>query len=192
MATAKRRAHFRAGLPPAALRCRRKFLRIFPGGFAASCMERERTFRPGAPTESARRGFEALVGHLRELRERGLIDLPERYLARVEDSETGAYLLAGPRHLTSRTRPWSAGCTGWSTRDETMRWSRWRTAGQRWPRSSLSTSSCSISGCPGGRRRFHPRGSRDTAVPKDPDHHDHVRGGVPGYAARCHVADGCS
>jgi hypothetical protein len=64
----------------------------------------ERTFRPGALTESARRGFEALVGHLRELRERGLIDLPERYLAQAEGSETGAYLLAGPCHLTEAGR----------------------------------------------------------------------------------------
>ncbi len=31
----------------------------------------ERAFRPGAATESARRSVEALVGHLRELRERG-------------------------------------------------------------------------------------------------------------------------
>jgi hypothetical protein len=60
----------------------------------------ERTFRPGAATEAARRSFEALVGHLRELRECGLIDLPERHLARAEDSETGAYLLAGPCQLT--------------------------------------------------------------------------------------------
>jgi hypothetical protein len=64
----------------------------------------ERTFRPGAPTESARRSFETLVGHLRELRERGLIDLPERHVAQMEDSETGAYLLAGPCHLTEAGR----------------------------------------------------------------------------------------
>ncbi len=64
----------------------------------------ERTFRPGAATDSARRAFEALVGHLRELRDRGLIDLPERHLAQAEDIEAGAYLLAGPCHLTEAGR----------------------------------------------------------------------------------------
>ena len=64
----------------------------------------ERTFRPGAATESARRSFETLVGHLRELRERGLIDLPERHLAQAEASDPGAYLLAGPCHLTEAGR----------------------------------------------------------------------------------------
>jgi hypothetical protein len=64
----------------------------------------ERMFRPGAATESARRAFETLVGHLRELRERGLLDLPERHLAQAEDGETGAYLLAGPCRLTEAGR----------------------------------------------------------------------------------------
>jgi hypothetical protein len=64
----------------------------------------ERTSRPGAPTESARRSFETLVGHLRELRERELIDLPERHVAQIEDTQADAYLLAGPCQLTEAGR----------------------------------------------------------------------------------------
>jgi len=46
MATAKRRAHFGAVLPPAALRCRRKFLRVFPDGFRdAEYLELEREYK---------------------------------------------------------------------------------------------------------------------------------------------------
>jgi hypothetical protein len=59
----------------------------------------ERIFRPGG-TESGRRVFEALVLHLRELRQRGLIDMPDRSVAHAEDAESGAYLMAGPCFLT--------------------------------------------------------------------------------------------
>lgn len=64
----------------------------------------ERTFRSGAATGAGRRVFEALVSHLRELRKRGLIDLPERHVAQAEDGETGAYLLIGPCRLTEAGR----------------------------------------------------------------------------------------
>jgi hypothetical protein len=64
----------------------------------------ERTFRPGAATESARRSFETLVGHLREIRDRGLIDLPDRHVAQTEGGQAGAYLLAGPCHVTEAGR----------------------------------------------------------------------------------------
>jgi hypothetical protein len=63
----------------------------------------ERVFRPGG-SESARRVFEALVVHLRELRQRGLIDMPERSVAHAADTDTGAYLMAGPCFLTEAGR----------------------------------------------------------------------------------------
>ena len=64
----------------------------------------ERTFRPGATTEAARVSFEAMVAHLRELRGRGFIDMPERSLTQTEDIEAGAYLMAGPCYLTEAGR----------------------------------------------------------------------------------------
>ncbi len=64
----------------------------------------ERVFRPGAAGEPARRGFESLVKHLRALRERGLIDMPERSVAYAEDEGSGAYLMAGPCYVTERGR----------------------------------------------------------------------------------------
>jgi hypothetical protein len=59
----------------------------------------ERVFRPGG-SESARRIFEALVHHLRELHDRGLIDMPDRSVAHAAETEGGAYLMAGPCFLT--------------------------------------------------------------------------------------------
>jgi hypothetical protein len=64
----------------------------------------ERIFRPGAPTEQARRGFEALVAQLRELSMRGLIDMPARSVAQAADTEGGAYLMAGPCFVTGAGR----------------------------------------------------------------------------------------
>ena len=64
----------------------------------------ERVFRPGAPTEQARRMFESLVGQLRELGQRGLLDMPERSVTQAADAEAGAYLMAGPCFLTDAGR----------------------------------------------------------------------------------------
>ena len=63
----------------------------------------ERIFRPGAG-ERSRPRFEALVASLRDLRHRGLIDMPERsaVLAPVEDA--GADLFAGPCFVTEAGR----------------------------------------------------------------------------------------
>jgi hypothetical protein len=63
----------------------------------------ERVFRPGAG-EPARPIFEALVAHLRALRDRGLIDMPERSVARAADEDAGAYLFAGPCFVTEAGR----------------------------------------------------------------------------------------
>jgi hypothetical protein len=63
----------------------------------------QRIFRPGGG-ERARPGFEALVAHLRDLRDRGLIDMPERSVAHAADEETGAYLFAGPCFITDAGR----------------------------------------------------------------------------------------
>jgi hypothetical protein len=59
----------------------------------------ERIFRPGAG-ERGRPSFEALVAHLRDLRDRGLIDMPERSVATAADQDAGAYLFAGPCFIT--------------------------------------------------------------------------------------------
>jgi ATP-dependent DNA helicase RecQ len=64
----------------------------------------ERIFRPGAADDRARRIFEALVEQLRRIRERGLIDMPERSVAYASDDESGAYLLAGPCYVTEAGR----------------------------------------------------------------------------------------
>jgi ATP-dependent DNA helicase RecQ len=63
----------------------------------------QRVFRPGGG-EQARPGFEALVAHLRDLRDRGLIDMPERSVAHAADEDTGAYLFAGPCFMTDAGR----------------------------------------------------------------------------------------
>jgi ATP-dependent DNA helicase RecQ len=63
----------------------------------------ERIFRPGAG-ERGRPVFEALVAHLRDLRDRGLIDMPERSVAVAADEEPGAYLFAGPCFVTESGR----------------------------------------------------------------------------------------
>jgi hypothetical protein len=63
----------------------------------------QRVFRPGGD-ERARPGFEALVAHLRDLRDRGLIDMPERSVAHAADEEAGAYLFAGPCFITEAGR----------------------------------------------------------------------------------------
>jgi hypothetical protein len=64
----------------------------------------ERVFRPGSGGEPARRSFESLVAHLRQLRTRGLIDMPERSVAYAADEQTGAYLMAGPCYVTEQGR----------------------------------------------------------------------------------------
>ena len=64
----------------------------------------ERVFRPGTGGESARRIFEALVRQLRELRDRGFVDMPERSVAYAADEEAGAFLMAGPCYLTEAGR----------------------------------------------------------------------------------------
>jgi len=48
--------------------------------------------------------FEALVAQLRGLRERGLIDMPERSVAYAANEEAGAYLMAGPCYVTEKGR----------------------------------------------------------------------------------------
>jgi ATP-dependent DNA helicase RecQ len=74
----------------------------------AEIMERieagERMFRPGAAGDRARPIFEALVQHLRTLRERGLIDMPERSVAYAAEEDAGAYLFAGPCYVTEAGR----------------------------------------------------------------------------------------
>jgi ATP-dependent DNA helicase RecQ len=62
----------------------------------------ERTFRPGTADQPARHMFDALLQRLENLRERGLIDMPERRAAPGDDA--GAYLLAGPCYLTDAGR----------------------------------------------------------------------------------------
>ena len=64
----------------------------------------ERVFRPGSAAEGARRIFEALVKQLRELRDRGLVDMPERSVAYATDEDAGAYVMAGPCYLTEAGR----------------------------------------------------------------------------------------
>jgi hypothetical protein len=63
----------------------------------------ERLFRPGG-SESSRRMFEVLVHHLCELRERGLIDMPDRSVTQAAETEGAAYLMAGPCFLTDAGR----------------------------------------------------------------------------------------
>ncbi len=63
----------------------------------------ERVFRPGG-SQSGRRTFEALVHQLLELRDRGLIDMPDRSVAQAADAGAGAYLMAGPCFLTDAGR----------------------------------------------------------------------------------------
>jgi hypothetical protein len=63
----------------------------------------ERLFRTGE-SESSRRMFDVLVHHLRELRERGFIDMPDRSVTQAVESERGAYLMAGPCFLTDAGR----------------------------------------------------------------------------------------
>ena len=64
----------------------------------------ERVFRPGPAGERARQMFEALVAQLRELRGRGLIDMPERSVAYAAEEVAGAYLMAGPCFVTEKGR----------------------------------------------------------------------------------------
>jgi hypothetical protein len=63
----------------------------------------ERVFRPGG-SDSARRIFSALVHQLQSLHDRGLINLPDRSVARAADTEGGAFLMAGPCFLTDAGR----------------------------------------------------------------------------------------
>jgi ATP-dependent DNA helicase RecQ len=63
----------------------------------------ERVFRPGT-TGRAGAMFEALVTQLRGLRERGLIDMPERSVARAAEQSAGTYLMAGPCYVTEQGR----------------------------------------------------------------------------------------
>src|SRR6476661_3066236 len=74
----------------------------------AEIMERieagQRMFRPDAVGDRATQTFEALVLHLRALRERGLLDLPERRVAYAAAVDAGADLFAGPCYLTEAGR----------------------------------------------------------------------------------------
>jgi ATP-dependent DNA helicase RecQ len=62
----------------------------------------ERAFRPGFGVES-RATFEALVSQLRQLKGRGLIDMPDPSVAPAGE-QAGAYLLVGPCSLTDAGR----------------------------------------------------------------------------------------
>ncbi|HEX6615253.1 MAG TPA: ATP-dependent DNA helicase RecQ [Gemmatimonadales bacterium] len=64
----------------------------------------ERVFRPEVGDDHARETFEAVVRHLRELRERGLIDMPDRGVTGAEDGDPGGYLMAGPCYVTELGR----------------------------------------------------------------------------------------
>jgi len=64
----------------------------------------ERMFRPGTAGDRAGQIFEALVRQLRTLRERGLIDLPERNGACAAEEDAGAWLFAGPCYVTEAGR----------------------------------------------------------------------------------------
>jgi ATP-dependent DNA helicase RecQ len=64
----------------------------------------ERMFRPGTAGDGAGQLFEALVRHLRTLRERGLIDMPERSVAYAAEEDAGAHLFAGPCYVTEAGR----------------------------------------------------------------------------------------
>jgi ATP-dependent DNA helicase RecQ len=64
----------------------------------------ERVFRPGSGGDVPRRLFEALVSQLRDLRDRGLVDMPERSVAYAADEDAGAYLMAGPCYVTAAGR----------------------------------------------------------------------------------------
>jgi hypothetical protein len=61
-------------------------------------------FRPGTAGDRAGQIFEALVRQLRTLRERGLIDLPERNGACAAEEDAGAWLFAGPCYVTEAGR----------------------------------------------------------------------------------------
>jgi hypothetical protein len=66
----------------------------------------DHVFRPGSG-EPARRGFDALVSHLRELRNHGLLDMPERSVSQSESgksSDVGTYLMVGPCYVTDMGR----------------------------------------------------------------------------------------
>jgi hypothetical protein len=63
----------------------------------------EHVFRPSGSVFSPR-WFEVLVQHLRELHERGLIDMPDRSIASATEIEGGGYLMAGPCYLTEAGR----------------------------------------------------------------------------------------
>jgi ATP-dependent DNA helicase RecQ len=63
----------------------------------------ERIFRPGGGGR-ARPTFEALVQHLRTLRERGLVDMPERSVAYAAEEDAGAHRFAGPCCVTEAGR----------------------------------------------------------------------------------------
>jgi hypothetical protein len=64
----------------------------------------ERMFGPGAGGAVAKPVFQALVHQLRALRDRGLIDMPERSVACAADEAAGAFLFAGPCCLTEAGR----------------------------------------------------------------------------------------
>jgi len=64
----------------------------------------ERMFRLGAVGERARQIFQTLVEQLRSLRERGLIDMPERSVTYPAGDDAGADLLAGPCYVTEAGR----------------------------------------------------------------------------------------
>ena len=65
----------------------------------------ERIFRPGLSGEEAPQIFEALVKQLRALRDRGLVDIPERGVAFAVSAEANAGpRVAGPCDVTEAGR----------------------------------------------------------------------------------------
>jgi hypothetical protein len=69
------------------------------------CIEAgERMFRPGTTGSSGDEPFELLVERLRNLRERGLIDMPEPRVAHASDAAADASRFAGPCYLTDAGR----------------------------------------------------------------------------------------
>ena len=64
----------------------------------------ERIFRPGLSGEEAPQIFEALVKQLRALRDRGLLDIPERGVAFAVSAEANTDLVAGPCDVTEAGR----------------------------------------------------------------------------------------
>ena len=96
---ARRRAA-RADRGDTVRRLSRPWIRAMPRSWIAS--KPANACSAGLRRGGARRIFEALVKQLRELRDRGLVDMPERSVAYATDEDAGAYVMAG--RATSRKR----------------------------------------------------------------------------------------